>query len=78
VVKGDVDIINRFNGFCSSFAEKTVERIFQSLATRLKPGVNDKSLQVALQSVHEFNITEHGPTSFTVSSRSTQSHTTAD
>jgi hypothetical protein len=46
VVKSDVDTINRFNGFCSSFAEKTVETVnvfFQSLATRLKPGVNDKS-----------------------------------
>jgi hypothetical protein len=45
-VKSDVDTINRFNGFCSSFAEKTVETVnvfFQNLATRLKPGVNDKS-----------------------------------
>jgi hypothetical protein len=48
-----MDAINRFNGCCSSFAEKTVETVnvfFQNLATRLKPGVNDKSLQVALKS----------------------------
>jgi hypothetical protein len=46
VVKSDVDTINRFNGFCSSFAEKTVETVnvfFQNLATRLKPGVSNKS-----------------------------------
>jgi hypothetical protein len=36
--------INRFNGFSSSFAEKTIETVnvfFQNLATRLKPGVNE-------------------------------------
>jgi hypothetical protein len=52
VVKSDVDTINRFNGFCSSFAEKTVETVnvfFQNLATRLKPGVNDRALPVALK-----------------------------
>jgi hypothetical protein len=46
VVKSDVDTINRFNGFCSSFAEKTVATVnvfFQNLATRLKPGMNDES-----------------------------------
>jgi hypothetical protein len=38
VVKSDMDTINRFNGCCSSFAEKTVETVnvfFQNLATPL-------------------------------------------
>jgi hypothetical protein len=50
----DRDTLNRFNGFCSSFAPETVETVkvfFQNLTTRLKPGVNERVLQELLQFV---------------------------